>query len=77
MVARYGYNDLDYTPALFIGAAVPPVVIGDQTDMSVGVNWYLSSNTRVMVNYVRSKAYYTFIGGDNADHVGARIAWDY
>ena len=77
VVARYGYNDLGYTPALFIGAAVPPVVIGEQMDLTVGVNWYLSANTRLMVNYVRSKARYKFIGASQADHVGARIAWDY
>ena len=77
VVTRYGYNDVDYVPALVAGAAVPHVVIGDQMDLTVGVNWYLSSNTRVMVNYVRSEADYTFIGTSQADHLGARIAWDY
>ncbi len=77
LAARYGYADLNDLEALSPGNAVPPTVIGDQNAFTFGVNWYLTSHTRVMFNYVHSHASYTFIGASKADHFGVRMAWDY
>ncbi|MFQ5511182.1 MAG: OprO/OprP family phosphate-selective porin [Candidatus Krumholzibacteriia bacterium] len=38
----------------FLDLNSAPVLGGEMTDVTVGVNWYLNPNTRVMMNYVRS-----------------------
>ena len=79
IAVRYGSTDLNNLPAL-VNAGIlttPPTVIGDQKNWTLGLNWYLNAHTRLMLNYVRSETFYTFIGTSTGDHVGARFAIDF
>ena len=63
--------------ALSNAAQVPPTVIGLHDNVSLSVNWYLNSWTRLMGNYAYSETSYTFIGASDANNFGLRAQVDF
>jgi phosphate-selective porin OprO/OprP len=53
LAARYSRMDLDHEEGLEGGAAVPGSVRGgEQSILTLGVNWYVNASFKVMVNYL-------------------------
>jgi len=73
VAARYDFTDLGDVNFLLLGpGTVPPTVIGWQKNLTLGLNWYLNDNHRLLFNWVRSDTYYTFLGNSIGNHFGAR-----
>jgi phosphate-selective porin OprO and OprP len=65
---RYSYLDLDDN--------IANVDAGQQHDVTVGLNWYLNPNTRIMFNYIRACAD-TVASSNAADIFGVRFQVDF
>ncbi|MBI3466571.1 MAG: hypothetical protein HY000_26455 [Planctomycetes bacterium] len=86
LVARYEYLDVG-SDALGAFPAVPGVPgsaaaavagAGIEQDVAVGVNWYLSPNARLMINYVHAFRNVPGTTGDgDVDALGARAIFDF
>lgn len=61
-----------------------PVAGGEQDNWAIGVNWFLNTHARVMVNYTHSEIRRAFDvpengvdGRNSADSVGMRLQLDW
>ena len=53
LAARYSYLDLDFRPgALGTAAMLGSIRGGDQRIVTLGLNWYLNSNAKLLFNYL-------------------------
>ncbi len=53
LAARYSYVDLDFRPGAAGTAAIPGSIRGgEQRIVTLGLNWYLNSNAKLLFNYL-------------------------
>jgi len=70
--ARYSTREFDSDPSV-----TPTPFIGNElTNYSAGLNWYLNSNTRIMLDYVHSE-YQSGATNDSMDGVVVRFQLDF
>ncbi|MBN2326568.1 MAG: hypothetical protein JXR73_05385 [Candidatus Omnitrophica bacterium] len=67
---RYSYMDLTDTPVLTATG-------GKLDDYTLGLNWHLNPNTRVMWNYVHSESSDATSSDQDADVIQMRIQFDF
>lgn len=74
LAARFDFTDLNDVNFLVAAGSgtVSPTVIGWQKNVTLGLNWYLNDNQRLMFDWVKSDTYYTFLGNSVGNHFGAR-----
>jgi phosphate-selective porin OprO/OprP len=75
LTGRYSYLDLvSGTPVVTSSSGVPA---GREHDVTLGVNWYLNSQTAVMVNYVYTQLDYVNGAGGHFHGLGLRFHIDF
>jgi phosphate-selective porin len=79
LLARLSYLDLvSGSPTLTPTSPTAGARAGRQRDLTLGVNWYLNPQTRLMLNYVWTHVDSVVVGASGDVHaVGTRLHFDF